>query len=356
MEGQLMAQAKAKSSIFSGEITGIGSAPFSDPDEACKAILAAFTHIPFWPQLPKRSFLENMYVQYSERFPGIVVDAKTKSIHIDSAKAALEIEAVYGKAIEGDLDFFRISEDHAQGLYSFLKNAPSVISKEVKFLKGHITGPISFALSVTDEQKRSIIYNKDLFEVLVKVLVMKIKWQIRTLKTIFPDIIIFIDEPYLVSIGSSYVTINPDEVMPRLDETIAAIKEEGALSGIHCCGNTDWSLLLKKDIDIINFDAYNFGKEFSLYGPEIADFLEKGGTIAWGVVPSSPDIAHINPDALIEKLQKATSAVREKGKIRGALSSIITPSCGLGTLDEVSAREIFRALGVVRDKIKDGVL
>ena len=27
--------------------------------------------IPCWPQLPKRSYRENMYVQYAEGFPGI---------------------------------------------------------------------------------------------------------------------------------------------------------------------------------------------------------------------------------------------------------------------------------------------
>ena len=87
---------------------------------------------------------------------------------------------------------------------------------------------------------------------------MKARWQIKMLKRLNPNVIIFIDEPYLVSIGSRYVNIPAGDVIRSLDEVFSAIREEGALSGVHCCGNTDWPLLLKRGVDILNFDAYNF--------------------------------------------------------------------------------------------------
>jgi len=59
---------------FNGLATAIGSMPHIDPQEACSLVLANLPDIPVWPQLPNRSFLENMYVQYSERFPGIVLE------------------------------------------------------------------------------------------------------------------------------------------------------------------------------------------------------------------------------------------------------------------------------------------
>ncbi|MFA5143666.1 MAG: hypothetical protein WC522_05835 [Candidatus Omnitrophota bacterium] len=315
--------------IFNFEATGIGSVPFKDPRAACEIILDNFPVIPFWPQLARGGYRENMYVQYSERLPGLVLDEKNRKIHIDTAKAPAGIEAVYTKYLENDVEFFKISEDYARGLYEFLSNAKN-LPGTVKFLKGQITGPISYGLFLTDQDKRSILYDKDLFEVLTKVLVMKAKWQIRKLKALRPDVIMFIDEPSLVSLGSSYVNINPAIAFERLDELVKAIKDEGALCGLHCCGNTDWPALLARDIDIINFDAYNFMKEFLLYGDEFKSFLRRGAGVAWGVVPTSEEIVKQTPAGLAQRLNGVSG------------SSLVTPSCGVGTLSEDIALKVFR--------------
>ncbi|MFH1190303.1 MAG: hypothetical protein V1682_06390 [Candidatus Omnitrophota bacterium] len=331
---------------FDFDATGIGSVPFKEAAPALSAIFDNFKSIPFWPQLPKRSFLESMYVQYSEGIPGVVIDGAKKTMHIDTSRAAREIEGAYAKYLEGDAGYFRISEDHAEGLYSFIEEF-GAHTKSVKCVKGHITGPISFALTVTDENKRAIMYDKDMFEVLTKALCMKARWQIRELKRIFPSVIIFIDEPYLVSIGSSYVTINADDAFSKLDEVIAAVKEEGAMAGLHCCGNTDWPLLLKRDLDILNFDAYAYTKEFLLYGADLKAFLDRGGSIAWGIVPSSEAIDRESAGSLVNKLKESIKMLADKGISGKNVSSIVTPSCGLGTMDEPAARKVFETLRLV---------
>ena len=53
--------------------TIIGSMPHTDPSAACRQVAHYLKDIPAWPQLPNRSFLENMYVQYSQGFPGVVI-------------------------------------------------------------------------------------------------------------------------------------------------------------------------------------------------------------------------------------------------------------------------------------------
>lgn len=335
---------------FDFEATGVGSLPFKDSAYSCRIIFDNFKAIPFWPQLPKRSFFESMYVQFSERLPGLVLDEKNRTIHIDTSKVAADIEKVYSRYLDGDLEYFKISEDHAEGFYKFLELL-KVPNPKMKFVKGQITGPISFALALTEQNKKSIIYDKDLLEVTTKVLSMKARWQIRKLKEKFGNVIIFIDEPYLVSIGSSYVNINIGEAIKKLDELINSIKSEGALVGIHCCGNTDWSLLLKRGIDILNFDAYNFIKEFSLYITDIKNFLNSGGTIAWGIVPSSEAIDKETKNALVEKLKAAIKILTDKGINKDNLSSIITSSCGLGTLDEDRAKKILEYLSSISGKL-----
>lgn len=335
---------------FNFDATGIGSVPFRDPDTALGVIFENLRAIPFWPQLPKRSFLESMYVQYSEGMPGLVVDQAKKTIHIDSAKAAADIESVYTRYLEGDVDHFAISETHAQGLYRFIEKFDASV-KTVKYIKGHTTGPISFALTVTNENKQGIMYDRDVFEVMTKVLCMKVKWQIRQLKKVFPSVIIFIDEPYLVSIGSSFVNINIEDAFSKLDEVITAIKEEGALAGLHCCGNTDWPLLLKRPLDILNFDSYAFAKEFSLYSNEIGSFLASGATVAWGVVPSSEAIDRESPDALASRFGEGIKMLADKGVPEDKISSIITPSCGVGTMEESSARKVLVTLRQLSEKL-----
>ena len=333
---------------FAFDATGIGSVPFTDPKKAFRVISENFKTIPFWPQLPKMSYPENMYVQYSERIPGLVVDTAGKNIHIESSRVASDIEEVYQKYLDGDIDFFKISENYAAGLFEFLKSAKL---NDVKFIKGHITGPVSFGMFLTDEQKRAVIYDKDLFEVLTKVLVMKARWQIKKLKSIFPSVIIFIDEPYLVSIGSSYVNMDMALIGEKLDELIGAIKTEGCLAGIHCCGNTDWQFLLKRGIDILNFDAYNFMKEFLLYGEDIKGFLNRGGTIAWGVIPSSEEVLSVTKKDIVNRMKDALNKLKDKG-IPGPVSSIITPSCGVGTLKEETAEKVFSLTREVSAELK----
>ncbi|MCM8766341.1 MAG: hypothetical protein NC920_05860, partial [Candidatus Omnitrophica bacterium] len=58
---------------FQFQATGIGSLGHIHSPEATSLVLNLFKEIPFWVQLPQRSFRENMYVQFSEGIPGIVI-------------------------------------------------------------------------------------------------------------------------------------------------------------------------------------------------------------------------------------------------------------------------------------------
>lgn len=335
--------------------TGVGSLPYKDPKAACDKILQYFKDIPFWPQLIRRSFFENMYVQFSEKLPGIVVDTKEKRIYADTAKdLTKELETLYGKFLENDLDYFSISKEYAEGLYELVEAVKRAAAKP-KFLKGQIIGPISFGLTVTDEKRRSLFYNPELKEALVKTLSMKARWQIKKLKEACANCIISIDEPYMTAIGSSYVSLNKEEAVSVLNEVVRAVHEEGAICGMHCCGNTDWGLLLSTDIDILNFDAYNFYDSLALYPREVEAFLKKGGLLAWGIVPNTQDVIKDNYDALIGKIRKALGLLENKGiKKEDILGSmLVTSSCGLGLLDEYIAEMAMEHTAEISNRLKD---
>jgi len=323
--------------------TAVGSLPYKNSGTACEKIIRSFKDIPFWPQLVRRSFFENMYVQFSEKLPALVADPETKRIYIDTQKdMSGGLEELYDKFIKDDVDFFSIGKDHAEGLYVLLE-ALKRSSDKPKFIKGQITGPVSFGLTVTDDKKRSLFYTPELKEALVKTLCMRARWQIRRLKETGADCIMFIDEPYLTSIGSSFVNLKKEEAFSSLGEVIEAVHKEGALSGIHCCGNTDWGLLLGTEVDILSFDAYNFSETISLYPEELKGFLKRGGVLAWGIIPNTQEVVGESYDSLLERLETALGMLVKKGIEKEALlaAMIVTPSCGLGLIDEYLAEIVI---------------
>lgn len=335
--------------------TAIGSVPHTDAKEICEKILDDYRDIPFWPQMPKGSFFENMYAQFSEGFPGVSIDEDKKRLWVDTTGNFLaSLEEAYGKILDEDLEYFSVTEKYASGFHEFLSQARKKDLSSASFIKGHVTGPISFGLSVTDEKKQSILYRQELSEISAKILAAKARYQIRKMKEVFGNIIIFIDEPYLVSIGSSVVNIKRDDAITKITDIIDAIHTEGALAGIHCCGNTDWSLLLGLGLDILNFDAYNFLKSISLYPDALKGFLGQGKMLAWGIVPTQDAVRSQTEDALIKRLKKGIGALEEKGIDRTMImdSLMVTPSCGCGTMDKKDAELVLELNVRLSDRMR----
>ncbi|MCL5292232.1 MAG: hypothetical protein M1548_06865, partial [Actinobacteria bacterium] len=289
--------------------TAIGSVPFTGLDHATRAIFKNFPEIPFWPQMPNTSFRENMYVQFTENLPGAVVDADAGRVYFDTTNNIAErMEELYAAYIAGDLEYFALEEGSARGFFGFLDVLDTGASPEIKLLKGHVTGPISLGLAVTDEQRRPCLYNDQLREAILKSLAMNIKWQEARMRGVRPDAetLIFVDEPYLVSYGSAYISLSREDALGFLDEVVSAAE---GLVGVHCCGNTDWTLLMETQIDVVSFDAYDYAQSMALYPEVVKEFLERGGILAWGVIPSglpSPDqITKESIDSLVQRLEDA---------------------------------------------------
>ncbi|MBN1383747.1 MAG: hypothetical protein JW983_02540 [Elusimicrobia bacterium] len=309
--------------------TTIGSLPHKDPKKATETVLRVTPDFPAWAQLPQRGFKENMYVQYSEGFPGVVLDEQNQKIHIDCDKAFSEFEFFYQQFIDNNIDHFSISGEYSSGFYEMKKNVP--------YFKCQTTGPITFGLGVKDEKGQSIFYNEQLRDVVVKHVAMKSVWQLKQLKFSENRIpIVFLDEPYMASYGSAFTAITKDDVLNAVKETVSTIKQfvPGTLIGIHCCANTDWSVLLNAGIDILSFDAYEFFDNLVLYSPHLSDFVNNGKFLAWGIVPTSEEaIKKETAETLTEKLKKSIRVLVNKGldKEKILKQLMVTPACGLGS-------------------------
>lgn len=315
--------------------TGVGGLPFNEPKEACELVFDCLQKgIPFWPQLTKKNFKENMYVQYSQGLPGVAIDEPGQTIHINTSAQGYsgELEEAYEHYLADDLEFFAIGPDYAAGLYEFISRKPQIANHDI--IKGQTIGPISFGLTVTDENKKAIVYNQEFRECMVKVLSSKTRWQIRKMKEVNPKarIVIFIDEPYLVSIGSSFFNIGQEQVINMLNEVIDGVHQEGAFAGIHCCGNTDWSIVLKTGIDILNFDACNYLETLFIYRQDLEKFINRSGIIAWGIVSNESQGALAGIKDMRRRLKPYSEYLHP---------SLITPSCGLSALTPWRAKEVL---------------
>ncbi|MCX7911438.1 MAG: methionine synthase [Dehalococcoidales bacterium] len=322
--------------------TIIGSMPQTDPEAACAAIFRHLRDIPAWPQLPERSFLENMLVQYSEGFPGVVVEGER--VYVDtSGDLTGALEAIYTAYLAGDIARFPVSRERAAGLYCFLEKAP----KRPLAVKGHVTGPLTFGIALTDAEKNPIINHELLGDAVPKLLRLKAAWQENELRSISDRTIIFVDEPIMASAGSVAATgvlARPEKAVAIIDEVLSGIS---GTRGIHCCGNTDWSVILKTKLDVLSFDTYNYAPSLHLYADAVKRFLSNGGAIAWGIVPNSPgDLARESVASLRERLEEAIAPFTRNGiRFRDIVQqSLLTPSCSLIPLGEEGAERALEML------------
>lgn len=328
--------------------TGIGSFPHKEAGAACDLILNTIPEIPVWPQLSKIDFREQMEIQYSEGLPCIVLDEAKERMYFDtSGDPTSDLEKFYKNYLEENLDYFKISPEYSRGIYEVEKKLSEKKLSFIKYFKSQVTGPVTFGLSTVDENKRAIYYNDMFRDVIVKGMTMKARWMLNKFKTLGYSQICFIDEPILSAFGSStYVSVQRSDVVNYLHEVIEAIHKDGVHAGAHCCGNTEWTILIDAGVDIISFDAYEFGETISYYPKQVKEFLEKGGVIAWGIIPTSEKINHETPESLVKKLEEKVQNLANKGIDKTLIweRCLLTPSCGTGSLSVEISEKIFHQL------------
>ena len=336
--------------------TGIGSFPYQDASAACELILNSVPEMPLWPQLANIDFREQMEIQFSEGLPCVVLDEAKQRMYFDtSGDSTSELEKFYENYMLENLEYFKISPDYGRGIYEMEKKLSEKNLPSLKFFKSQVTGPITFGLATVDENKRAIYYNDVFRDVIVKGMMMKARWVLNKFKPLGYDQVCFVDEPVLSAFGSStYVSVQRADVVSFLNEVIEAIHKEGALAGSHCCGNTEWPILIDAGVDIISFDAFEFGETIGYYPEQINKFLEGGGVIAWGIVPTSEKINQETPDSLGKKLNENVNNLASKGIDENLIweRCLLTPSCGTGPLSVELSEKIFQYLSELSKRLR----
>jgi hypothetical protein len=318
----------------------VGSLPLVSPAEAWSWTVKYTPQLPVWAQLPRRSYLENMYAQFSENFPGVVVDLEAERVFVDRTKNLdADLERLYLAYLQNDLSYGVLNPEYAAAL-DYLLAREGVLHTPPVAIKGQVTGPISWGLTVVDQDRRPLLYDEIMADAIAKHLRLKASWQEQKLRPFATQTIMFVDEPYMSSYGSGFISLSRDQVLMLLEEVFAGI---AGLKGVHCCGNTDWSVLLDTSVDILSFDAYEYFESLALYPDAVSAFLARGGTLAWGIVPSSAAAVKETASGLLARLHTGIDLLVSKGVSRNKLlsSGLITPSCGTGSLNPQVAERVL---------------
>ncbi|MCX8021851.1 MAG: hypothetical protein N2745_03670 [Syntrophorhabdaceae bacterium] len=336
---------------FKGELatTAMGIMPHEDVD---RALAIAFTlDIPFWPQLPRLSYYEDMYVQALEGFPGVVIDEEHTRIHIDTNRFLDDLPEYLER--EEDEKYYSLSEKFSVVYKKFLSKDLS----GYRAVRGQFISPVSLTLKVVDENDKPIVYNDEIRELAFSFIQRKVNTQYRELKERNRGAFVWVDDPGLEFIFNAMCGYDNLKAKRELDQFYGGI--EGP-RGLHLCGRPDWDFLLSLDIEILSFNSYAFGDIFVTYD-KVKGFLERGGIISWGIVPTYfEEFSKEDVESIKKRLESMWGVLVKKGidMERIVEQSILAPAtCNLLNPDKtITVEKSFEMLNTLSFELKEKYL
>jgi hypothetical protein len=320
--------------------TAMAVMPHRDVDRALELSLSL--DVPYWPQLPKVSYYEDMYVQASEHFPGMVLDLEKRTLRFSREKFVAEFEETLRHF--GEPEYFDISETYSVVYHRFLKldlsGRPAI--------RGQLEGPISFGMNVLDPDGRPILFDDTIRPFMLEVMAKRVNVQLHRLKEQNANAFMYIDEPGLQFLFSALSGYSDQAAKGDLETFLSLVERP---RGVHLCGNPDWDFLLGMDLDILSLDVYSNGEVFSSYARSIGKFLDRGGILSWGIVPTNFEpFAQETLDSLEKTLTGVWNKLHKKGiDLEFLLSrSLLSPAtCCLVNAD--AEKTVEKAFQMVKD-------
>ena len=327
--------------------TAMAVMPHQDLDRALS--LALSLDVPFWPQLPHYSYYEDMYVQASEHFPGMVRNEAAGTLSFDMERFMLELEETMAHLEEPE--YFDISPEYSPVYHKFL----SLDLGDRPAIRGQLEGPISFGLNVKDQNDRPILFDDTVRPFMLEIFAQRVNVQLGRLKKMNPNAFMFIDEPGLQFVFSALSGYGDVAAHADLEGFLAALERP---RGIHLCGNPDWDFLLSLDLDVLSLDAYSNGEVFASYAGAVKKFLERDGRLVWGLVPTNFEpFGQENLDSLSARLAEAWGALGRRGVDLDLMlsRSMLSPAtcCLVNPDGEKTVEEAFATVRALSARLRE---
>ncbi|MBW2491896.1 MAG: hypothetical protein JRE65_12195 [Deltaproteobacteria bacterium] len=327
--------------------TAMAVMPHKDADRALEFALSM--DIPFWHQLPLVSYHEDMYVQAAEHFPGIILNMEKRTLRFSMDKFINEYEETVAHFDEPE--YFDISKGYSVVYHKFLEMSLS----HRPAIRGQLEGPVSFGLNVLDQNDRPILFEDTIRSFMLEFMAKRINVQLQRLQTMNPNAFMFVDEPGLQFLFSALSGYDSMKARKDLEDFFSMVHRP---RGIHLCGNPDWDFLLNLDLDILSLDIYQNGVVFSSYYKSIKRFLDHGGIIVWGIVPTNFEPFEAEDIGSLEsKLSAAWNFLENKGIDKAFLlsRSLLSPAtcCLVNPDGEKTVEKAFQVVQELSHRLRD---
>jgi hypothetical protein len=320
--------------------TAMAVMPHRDPDRALEMALSL--DIPFWPQLPHMSYREDMYVQASEHFPGMILDMEHRRLGFSMERFIAELDEAMAHMEEPA--YFDVSPDYSVVYHRFL----AMELRDRPAIRGQMEGPISFGFNVLDQDGRPILFDDTVRPFMFDFMARRVNAQLDRLRALNPNAFMYVDEPGLQFLFSAMAGYGDMAARGDMERFFSLIRRP---RGVHLCGNPDWDFLLGLDLDILSLDVYRNGEIFASYAPAIRRFLDRGGVLAWGIVPTNWEpFRQETLESLEGRLTDVWTALARRGMDKEWLlsRSLLSPAtCCLVNPD--GERTVEEAFGVLRE-------
>jgi hypothetical protein len=249
-----------------------------------------------------------------------------------------------------DDDAAELDAERAAGFFAFERAMAAGAFPQAAALKGQIVGPVTLAAQLfADGQPllaargADIARGLEVFRALAWHVTRLALWQVDRLKRWRLPVILVVDEPCL-SMAAGQPSVIARHFPLVLKECFTMLRAAGAVAGVHCCARLPASLVCRAHPDLVSFDAHQGLEEF-FAEPDTQAFMRGGGLVAFGLIPTWPDLCEVHPLTLLSRwLESAVTC----GDIAGlAERSLFTATCGLGLLSEQAARRSFQTGGLL---------
>lgn len=328
--------------VAAGAVTGIGSLPLTSGAEAVGAVAEFSPEVPFWPQLPQRSeresivgqglgIVENLIERRNEGYGYQVKEGQLDSVLETLHKSTGELKSA-----------------NAAGFSAFKEALSIGAFNSAIAIKGQIEGPITLAAYLFHKE-RPFLADRSLFAAIAFHISQIIIWQIDQLKSAGVPLLLFVDEPALCLDAPLANAVSVEQRLNALAATLDSARIRGAYAGLHCCAARPFERMCRVEPDIISFDAHE-GLELFFTDWHALDFMQRGGTVAYGVVPTRRGVNAADSASIFIRWLKAASMAGDPQKF--AQRAMITATCGLGLLDRSAIAESFQVAHSVSKLIR----
>jgi len=240
-----------------------------------------------------------------------------------------------------------LDDSSFDGLHAFL-TLGRLVNLDGEPITWHLPGPLSVGVSPCDAG----LEPAEAFALAGKVVGSKLVEIAAEVSRVLPNSpqLVMIDEPALADLMRPDFPIPPDHAVDVMSSAMAALPHD-VVAGIHCNLQCDIATMLASGPAVISVPVADDLVDWAGY---IDRFLDDGGVIAWGVVPTGGPIA-AGADRYWRALSDVWCELVRRGCDPVALrrQSMVTPGGGLEAHAVSVARRLARLTAEVAKRVRD---